>query len=354
MRLVPARPRVVVAIATALAIVGVVVTITNRSDERTTDLSAGATTTTTTTAVDELAGDAADTTTTSVGTTTTVAPPVSTTARPVAPTSAATPALANGFGQAGWIAYGLSDATHVVSPDGTGDYEFVRPNSEPHWSHDHNLIVMAGHAGRPDTYVAGADRNLRKVDLPAGASWPTFTADNAHVLAMSYRYTDHASWTIRIAPVDGGPDRVLVERTCELNWPVASPDGTTIAFLGSSPTCTNNGSEPAQIYLMKPDGSDIRVAQGSPEGAFGLDWTPDSKSLVYGASGDVWLLDVRTGARTQITKTPEVESQPHVSPDGTMIAFRVETGAMPALDVTKLDGSARRRVVTAPIYTIAW
>lgn len=338
--------RLAAAVVGILVVVGVAVVVTRGGDGATTSLATGGTTTST--IAEEAAGASPDTTSTSTSTTSTsahtgTAPP--TTLALAAP--GPIPALAPGFGSANWLAYGLSGSTHLVAADGSGDYELSPTNGLPHWSHDRRHVVVAGHAQRPGTWVIGADRQTKLVDLPEGAGWPTFTADDKHILAVVYRHGETGpTWTIRRAPVDGGPDTVVLACACGLNMPVAAPDGTAIAFLAGDGT-------QGRVRLMNPDGTNVRDVPGSHDTAFGLDWTPDSQSVVYEYGADVWLLNVRTGARLQLTNTPVRESLPAVSPDGRKVAFRVE-GAPPAIETMNIDGTDRRRIVEAPIYTLAW
>src|SRR5438874_1639920 len=48
---------------------------------------------------------------------------------------------------------------------------------------------------------------------------------------------------------------------------------------------------------------------------------PDGNRFAVVVSGDLWLLDISTGARHQVTQTPETESFPAWTPDGKRITF---------------------------------
>ncbi|HLK49615.1 MAG TPA: S9 family peptidase [Bryobacteraceae bacterium] len=54
----------------------------------------------------------------------------------------------------------------------------------------------------------------------------------------------------------------------------------------------------------------------------GIEWLPDGKSLLYSGRGDLFLIHVESGTWDQLTKTPEAEIDPEVSPDGNQVAFR--------------------------------
>ena len=56
-----------------------------------------------------------------------------------------------------------------------------------------------------------------------------------------------------------------------------------------------------------------------------LTWSPDSRQLAFIGTGqgqsDLYVMDVHTGERRQLTGTPEREDHPSWSPDGQRIAF---------------------------------
>ena len=50
-------------------------------------------------------------------------------------------------------------------------------------------------------------------------------------------------------------------------------------------------------------------------------WLPDGQTLLVPAQGDVYTVDVRTGAVRPLVKTPEAEEYAEASPDGSRVAF---------------------------------
>jgi hypothetical protein len=339
------RRRVLLASSLAIALLGAVIVFVRSGDDGTTSLTSSATTTSTTND-DAEASD--ETTTTS--TSTTLAPTATvTTAKAVGPTTTTTTKAQpkRGFGSDGWIIYDISGEEHLVAPDGSGDYLFDTAITEPAWSRDHSTLVFAPHAQRPGRgmHYARSDGVLHAFGNSEGYSWPTFSADGMHVYAsaIDHQYGQDAFVaTIRSLALDGSDDHVILQPQKEVNQLAASPDGSTIAFIYGG-----------QVALMNPDGSNLRNAPNSPQGAFWLDWTNDSQSVLFAYQGDIWKLNVHDGTRTQVTNTPNsTEGNPQVSPDGTMFACSVDGGR--GIDVMKLDGSQRHHIVDAPVYEIAW
>ncbi|MFF5289109.1 PD40 domain-containing protein [Paractinoplanes globisporus] len=57
--------------------------------------------------------------------------------------------------------------------------------------------------------------------------------------------------------------------------------------------------------------------------ARGLDWSPRGNTIAVVAAGDLWLVDAVTGAKRQVTNTPDVaEENPVWSPDGQVVRER--------------------------------
>lgn len=130
--------------------------------------------------------------------------------------------------------------------------------------------------------------------------------------------------------------------------PFWSPDGRKIAF-----TSDRDGTN--QIYSMDADGSNItRITHG--DGSYGLDvngfspWSPDgTRLIVYKAAGEdgsrIYALDVTEKNTTELTNVAGRYLRTSWSPDGTHIAFTVDTGRIPQdLFIVGSDGSGLVRV----------
>lgn len=130
-----------------------------------------------------------------------------------------------------------------------------------------------------------------------------------------------------------------------------SPDGVHIAYLKQEPT-----SSQKELWLFDLDDSrSTRLVRGadliegeeqlSPEeqalrertrqtgsGITRCFWSPDGKAIFIPFSGDVFRYDFASQRSTRITKTPESEFDPKISPDGSTLSY-VRGGEIVVLDL---------------------
>ena len=81
------------------------------------------------------------------------------------------------------------------------------------------------------------------------------------------------------------------------------------------------------------------------------DWSPDGSRIVFGAEGDLWLMDADGQNRQNLTSTPDgFEWGPSFSPDGGSVAdFTGPVGdGPPQVQAIDVDGSDRRVVAPNP------
>jgi Tol biopolymer transport system component len=130
-------------------------------------------------------------------------------------------------------------------------------------------------------------------------------------------------------------------------YPVFSPDGREIAFIRVANT-------DSAIMLVGSDGHGLRALVHVWTGP--VAWSPDSRWLAYGANGDIWRIEVATGAIDRLTSNGTGGGQLSWSPDGALIAYMRFEGCYRCSDiwVMNADGSGQRKLATTgrrPVFS---
>ncbi len=126
--------------------------------------------------------------------------------------------------------------------------------------------------------------------------------------------------------------------------PVWSPDGKTIALytLGQN---SNPDTRKIEVRLLDvmTNKEEAIFSNIGPQRLFGLSWSPDGQKLVYSlgdySSRNIYIIDIKTRAITQLTKT-ETNDSPVWSPKGDIIAYnKTAKGIRSSLHLIRPDGS---------------
>ena len=109
----------------------------------------------------------------------------------------------------------------------------------------------------------------------------------------------------------------------DLRW---HPDGKRLTYLrkreGRSDLMALDVTHGRESVLL--NGSSVAVSGDASSIALplgGYAWTPSGDRLLVAQKGDLFLVDARTGSAHPLTRTPETEEFPELSPDGRRVAF---------------------------------
>ena len=288
------------------------------------------------------------------------------------------------------------------APDGQRVAFTARGNSSGQWwrkGHSHLdeselwLLDVVGPATAP--------RYERLTDRGAKHMWPMWAPDGRTLYYMSDSSGAQNIWTL---PLGGTPRQVTRFTNGRVIWPSISYDGRTIVFerdfevwkldmtsgQASQVPIARRGLPPApavehltlnnqfQDLALSPDGRKaVFVARGeiwavsARDGGDAvrvtrsyaresqIEWTPDSRRIVYISERDqvphVFMYDFTTSREAQMTSGATGDAAPHVSPDGKSVAFIRDGKELRVLDVgPKAERSLATGFLSRADRGIAW
>jgi hypothetical protein len=275
-------------------------------------------------------------------------------------------------GAIAFVVYGPSEDPSIpdgstifaVNPDGSDRVELTRAEgvvTDLDWSPDGRRLVY----GRHDLFVLDLDSGLTtRVVVPGtegyGASW---SPDGSQIALAVAQPTGYAIYTMR----PDGSDTTLLTEGQDLGRTDWSPDGTRILFVGPGPEGAYQGWD---IYVMNADGSDVTNLTNSPTVDLDPNWSPDGSTILFrsrrdpppgwtngDAPDELYLMAPDGSDVRRLTIDDATDQSPVWSPDGTRIAF---TSATPNGDTVvytmRPDGTDKIKLpgVSATVTVIAW
>ena len=180
--------------------------------------------------------------------------------------------------------------------------------------------------------------------VPAAASSPVSGAVGNGLIVFSKKR--HGNVDLYTATAAGKHLRRLTRAPGQDLYAAWSPDGTRIAY-------TYYFRSRYSVWITTPTRSRPRRLTPPGVAAFDPSWSPDGTHLVVGVetpdgADDIEVLDVATGALTNVTNAPGDDLDPAWSPDGAHIAFASDRDNPDAnvydIYVTTPDGTTQTRL----------
>lgn len=184
------------------------------------------------------------------------------------------------------------------SPEGRRLAFARRPRHDDY--HHHDLWVHDFATGRQAAITRGGD------------AWePNWSPDGKKIVHVREREKQTAIWVMN---PDGSGESRLTDWG-EFCYPRFSPDGRRLLY--------TKGRSAPRLFCSDPDGRNPRILATEAEGV--ACWSPDSSKIALRTRNALLLVDVETGARTELAKE-EVEpfaNEPRFTPDGQRVACLV-------------------------------
>jgi tricorn protease len=208
----------------------------------------------------------------------------------------------------------------------------------PMWGADsRTLFYVSDRGGAQNVWRRDANGAARPVtNFTAGrVLWPSISYDGRTIVFER----DFRVWrldtaggraaevpiTLRGAP--SGPGTEHLRQTDQIQDFALSPDGKKVAYVMRGEVFAASAA----------DGGDGQRLTVTPADEWGVNWSPDSRRLVYVSDRDgvphLYLFDFAANAETRLTNTAQSDAAPRFSPDGRMIGFQRARREMRVLDV---------------------
>ena len=216
----------------------------------------------------------------------------------------------------------------------------------PMWSADgHRLFYVSDRAddknttGAQNVWVTTLGRpGFRRLTNFTGGRvlWPNISYDGREIVfEHDFRIwkldaeSGHAAEVpITRRGVPAGPSVDHMRLSDQLAEMQLSPDGKKVAFVVRGEVFAASAA----------DGGDAARVTNNPADEYQINWSPDSRKLVYVSDRDgtphLFIYDFATNAETQLTRDSADDSTPRFSPDGKLLAFQRGAKELRVLDMT--------------------
>ena len=233
-----------------------------------------------------------------------------------------------------WIAFGIKGHVHLVPREGglpKKITDFAIAAGSPRFMPDSLGLLISVERNDADqlllTDIDGRWPRALTTDT-LGDHWDARPSPNGKSIVYTLRrFDDLNRLDIVLLEIESGKSITLYgkpsTRALSARW---SPDGQWIAFIAQE-------TERDEIYLIKPNGEGLHQLTNTGHDVFQFEWSPDGKRMVVilnrGGAFDLSLIEVETGAVTDLRTGQGFHSNPNWSNDGSFLTFEYESPLLP-------------------------
>jgi Tol biopolymer transport system component len=233
-----------------------------------------------------------------------------------------------------------SNQLAVMNADGSGEALLTRTFSfsegQPSWSADQKTLIYRRTPENPlvqdgDIWALDIEASRRDptnpvthpvLQLPGDERYPTFSPDGTQI---AFRHGDDlvepsGDEEVYVMNADGTNVRRLTDNADFDSAPAWSPDGQWLAFEHAPGDTLTPGTEPQEkdIYVMRPDGSDVHRLTDSPGLDEGPVWSPDGTKIAFSSARDgqqeIYVMNADGSDQRRLTNNPARDESPDWQP----------------------------------------
>ncbi len=200
---------------------------------------------------------------------------------------------------------------YSMSADGTNPQLLTTSNADdigPAISPQGNFIAFHTYRdGNWEIYVMNKDGTNKHniTNNTVTDRYPSWSPDGSFL--VYHTRLDSGNWEIFKRQADGSNPVNLTNHFSNDYYPAISPDGQHVTF-------ESNRTGSWQIHLMSPDGSDqklLPVAAAQPDWSGRVAWSPDSKTVLFPQSHDLYSMRLNGTGLTNITNAAGIDRDPN-------------------------------------------
>ncbi|HEX6036089.1 MAG TPA: S9 family peptidase [Anaerolineales bacterium] len=245
-----------------------------------------------------------------------------------------------------WIAFGIKGHVHLVPREGglpKKITDFAPAAGSPRFMPDSHGLIVSVERNEADqlllTDINGSWPRALTTD-GIGDHWdPRPSPDGKSIVYTLRRFDDLNRLDIVRLEIETGKSLTLYgkpsTRALSAKW---SPDATWIAFIAQE-------GEREEIYLVRPDGEGLHQLTNTGYDVFQFEWSPNGKQMAVifnrGGAFDLSLIEVDTGAITDLRNGLGAHSNPNWAPDGIYLTYEYESALLPP-DLYRIELSTKQ------------